>query len=135
MRKLICLILFLVMFMNADCQTIDEYTNALIPDASQTWVLDSIKLLGPSRMKKGTTLKFEKNSSAVRIKAPSENTKTLDWSLQPEKKYMVLEISNFGHYEIDFIQNANKKSFLRLRDKIHGQKNLDVTEYYFLKSN
>lgn len=137
--KLFFLFYFSLFALFANSQTLDNYLRALTSNSTQSWKLDSIKIhnVNDGKFKIGTTLKFKDDSKLVVVYNIEQKTDSLYWSLelrQSQSKYTVIHLGAFGNYEIDFIQN-NNELFMRLRDEIAALKNIEVTEFFFIKSN
>ena len=81
--------------------------------------------------------KYKDDSNLVVVYNIEQKSYSLYLSLelrQSQSKYTVIHLGDFGNYEIDFIQN-NNELFMRLRDEIAALKNIEVTEFFFIKSN
>ncbi len=125
---LICFSLF------SKAQSIEDYEKLLISKGSQSWKLDSLKLMFSNRLSKGDLLKFIANKTVI-VNTSNKNN-TLNWSIQLQNQPVpaILKIEGFDQFEIDFIQRE-KITYMRLRDRTYGTKLKQFNEYFFIKTN
>ena len=132
------LVTFLSFFtLSTTAQLSNKFEDSLTSKSSQNWLLDSIGVRDGYNTHfhfvKGTKLQFTVAENSVVIKAPSKVAKKSRWGIKVSR-YATLEVDGMNRFEIDFFTRRGTY-YMRLRDEIGAQKNIFVTEYYFVKSN
>jgi len=136
--RLLFFIIGLIFNFTAKSQNLHEYLKKLTSDSKQSWKLDSVSTQYGhyGKFKKGTILTFKLDNKTFLINDISLQNQTFTWSLESREsrlKYILLNIQGFERYEVDFVQ-IKGVLYMRLQDEIHSQKNIEVTQYYFVKS-
>jgi hypothetical protein len=128
-----CIIIFFTV--TAKSQNLDDYFKMLTSGLKQSWRLDSVTLNSTYGLfRKGTVLLFKLSNEIIVSDNSSHKKETITWLLSKKDKYALLNLGDAGYFEIDFLMKNNTE-YMRLRNEIRAQKNMDVTEYYFVKSN
>lgn len=132
-RIVFCFLIFLTY--NAKAQDLNKYFKLLTCGLKQAWKLDSVTLNSNYGIfKRGEVLLFKLSNEVVVFDNDTHNKQTITWLLGKKDNYALINLGDAGYYEIDFLLR-NKVEYMRLRNEIRPQKNMDVTEYYFVKSN
>jgi hypothetical protein len=132
--KIIGPLIFLFLTLTAKSQTAKDYIVLLTADLKQSWKLDSITMNSNyTELKKEMVVLFKLNNRAVIFYNSLQKADTVSWFLEKKEKYAILTLGEIGRYEIDFLQKNNAK-YMRLRNEIPLQKNINVTEYFFIPS-
>ncbi|HLY69750.1 MAG TPA: hypothetical protein VKR53_08470 [Puia sp.] len=133
--KVITLFVFVFFSLTAKSQTAKDYIVLLTADLKQSWRLDSITMNSNyTELKKEMVVLFKLNNRAVIFYGSLQKADTIAWFLEKKEKYALLTLGEIGRYEIDFLQRNNVR-YMRLRNEIPLQKNINITEYFFLPSN
>ena len=133
MKTISCFV-FVFFALIAKSQTSKDYIKLLTADTKQLWRLDSITMnTNYAELKKEIVVLFKLNNQAIVFYRPSQKKDTISWYLEKKERYTLLSLGEIGRYEIDFLQKNNVK-YMRLRDEIPVQKNINITEYFFIPS-
>lgn len=133
MKTISCLV-FVFFVLTAKSQTSKDYIKMLTADMKKFWRLDSITMnTNYAALKKEIVVLFKLNNQAIIFYRPSQKKDTINWYLEKKERYTLLSLGEIGRYEIDFLQKNNVK-YMRLRDEIPVQKNINITEYFFIPS-
>ncbi|HEY4874888.1 MAG TPA: hypothetical protein VIH86_04910 [Puia sp.] len=133
--KIIKPLIFVFFALTAKSQTAKDYIILLTADLKQSWKLDSITMNSNyTELKKEMVVLFKLNNRAIIFYNSIQKADTVSWFLEKKEKYALLTLGEIGHYEIDFLQRNNVK-YMRLRNEIPIQKNINITEYFFIPSN
>jgi hypothetical protein len=125
---------FTLLTMQAKSQTEKDYITILTAERRQRWSLDSVTLNSNyTQFKKEMNVLFKLNNQAILSYGGSSKTDTVGWYLEKKEKYFLLRLGEIGQYEIDFLQKNNLR-YMRWRNEITLQKNINITEYFFIPS-
>ncbi len=132
--KIISCILFISFTLIAHSQTSKDYIKLLTAEREQLWRLDSITLNSNyAELKKEMVVLFKLNNKAIVFDGASQKKDTISWYLTKKERYAILSLGEIGQYEIDFLRKNNLR-YMRLRNEITIQKNINITEYFFTPS-
>jgi hypothetical protein len=135
LMKIISPLIFVFFALTAKSQTAKDYIILLTADLKQSWKLDSITMNSNyTELKKEMVVLFKLNNRAIIFYNSLQKADTIAWFLEKKEKYALLTLGELGRYEIDFLKRNNVK-YMRLRNEIPIQKNINITEYFFIPSN
>jgi len=132
--KAISILLFIVCTLQATSQTTKDYIKLLTADLRQTWRLDSITMNSNySEFKKEMVVLFKLDNQAIVYYDHAQKKDTISWYLEKKDRYALLRLGDLGQYEIDFLERNHQK-YMRLRNEIPLEKNINIIEYFFKPS-